>query len=353
MKQSYENLGDFIYRARTLGKSTADIRNLLANAGWKVDQIDPYLSDETLIPPPPPTIRTSGRDVFFYLLSFFTLAISATSLGGIAFGIINRYFSDEVLAQSFTAEQLQWSLAWFIVTAPVFFFVSRRLVRDVPTSGVQVPSIRRVLTYLALFLASAVVIGDIASLVYRFVSGTVTSRFSLKVFVILVIGGWILWYYWVNVRTGERGVDLPKWWHRTHAYTLAAVAAIAVIFGFILSGTPAEQRSNVRDEQRVGQLQAMYQDVQRYYEFEKKLPSTAEIVTLYEKGLPQDPASGVPYEYIAGDGLAFNLCATFEGPSPDIVDPRSPKPLWDPYSGNWSHPAGRHCFDLQVRPIIK
>ena len=40
--------------------------------------------------------QSTGRDIFFYLLSFFTLGTAAISLGGVIFAIINKYFSDQV-----------------------------------------------------------------------------------------------------------------------------------------------------------------------------------------------------------------------------------------------------------------
>lgn len=353
MPRQFEQLDEFILRARRAGRNSAQISDLLLKAGWNSEQIAPFLSDEELVPPPPPAARTTGLDVFFYLLSFFTLAISATSLGGIAFGVINRFFPDDVLSATFQPSQLHWSLAWFIVGAPVFFLVTRRLIRELPPSGVQVPGIRRVLTYLALFLASATIIGDVAALVYRFVSGNVTARFGLKVSVILALGGWILWYYWFNVRSGEQASVLTPRWHRAHAYSFVVVAVLAIVGGFMLGGTPATQRVGVRDQQRVMDLQSMYGDVQRYYDFEKKMPTAESIVTLYENGFPKDPSTGEPYEYVVGDGLKFTLCATFEASSLDIAEPSAPKTQYNPYGGSWSHPAGRHCFGLQVSPPVK
>ncbi len=353
MSRINEQLDEFITRARRAGRGTDVIRSLLVGAGWKPEQVEPYLADDELVPPPPPAARASGRDVFFYLISFFTLAICATSLGGIAFGVINRFLPDATLASAFRPSQLHWSLAWFIVGAPVFILAMRKLLHEAPPAAAA-PAIRRVLTYLALFLASATIIGDVAALVYQFVAGTVTVRFTLKVLVILLLGGWVLLYYWVNVRTGERSSDLPRGWHRYHAAAFLVTAALALIVGFALAGSPAEQRVEVRDQQRVMDLQAMYSSIQSYYEFEKKLPSAAELSELYQGALPADPATSEPYEYTVADSTKFSLCATFEAASADeMYSPRVPQPLYEPYGASWQHKLGRHCFDLQVRPITK
>ncbi|MNC98380.1 hypothetical protein D3C83_163200 [compost metagenome] len=63
---------------------------------------------------------------------------------------------------------------------------------------------RRWLTYLTLFLAAAVLIGDMITLVYNALGGEITIRFALKVLVAAVISGAIFGFYLRDLRREER-----------------------------------------------------------------------------------------------------------------------------------------------------
>jgi hypothetical protein len=60
--------------------------------------------------------------------------------------------------------------------------------------------IRRQLTYLTLFIASCLLIGDVTTLIYSFLGGELTMRFVLKVLTIAAIAGTAFWYYLNDVR---------------------------------------------------------------------------------------------------------------------------------------------------------
>ena len=63
---------------------------------------------------------------------------------------------------------------------------------------------RRWLTYLTLFVAAAVLIGDVANLVYSLLGGELTVRFCLKVLTIGGIAGTAFWFYLSDLRRDER-----------------------------------------------------------------------------------------------------------------------------------------------------
>ena len=65
--------------------------------------------------------------------------------------------------------------------------------------------VRRWLTYIALLLASATVIGDLVTFLSYFLRGDLTTRFVLKVVTVFVIAGGVFWYYllWLE-KPGER-----------------------------------------------------------------------------------------------------------------------------------------------------
>ncbi len=357
MAKDFEQLIDFINRARAAGRNTDQIRALLTSAGWSNQQIDPFLAGGDLVPPLPPSTRESGRDVFFALLTFFTLGMSAVSLGSILFSLIGYYFPDQVVSYGYRSTGLAWALASFLVAAPVYAWSGWKYRRDVQANLTDARSrLRRVLTYLALFLASATVIGDVVALLYNFLNGEVNVRFLLKVAVILAIGGWIIWYYWLGLKRDE--VDTPEAkaealrWRQRHVLAFGVVAVTAVVAGFSLGGSPLQQQKVVRDQTRVQHLQQISYGVQAYYEREKKLPDALTSVSQgYAPVLPSDPQTGEPYGYAAKQGSSYELCATFETVDPAAQDARIAKPYYGPLDANWTHPAGKHCFDLQAQAV--
>lgn len=64
--------------------------------------------------------------------------------------------------------------------------------------------IRRWLTYLTLFVASCVLIGDVTTLIYNALGGELTSRLILKVVPVGAIAGTVFGYYLSDLRREER-----------------------------------------------------------------------------------------------------------------------------------------------------
>jgi len=64
--------------------------------------------------------------------------------------------------------------------------------------------VRKWLTYLTLFIAATVLIGDLITLVYNALGGELTTRFLLKVLTVAVIAGGTFGYYLWDLRQDER-----------------------------------------------------------------------------------------------------------------------------------------------------
>jgi hypothetical protein len=58
--------------------------------------------------------------------------------------------------------------------------------------------------------------------------------------------------------------------------------------------------------------------------------------TLYQKLSVTDPETGTPYEYRVLNPVSYELCAQFSLPR-DLQ-----------YDSYWNHPAGRHCYSIDV-----
>lgn len=192
------------------GLVRSDLHAVLIRAGWPQDQVSRALATfadvEFAIPVPRPVATVSAREAFMYVLMFATLFLSAYNLGDLLFSIINRAFPDPAAPRyESTLQSIRWSLSSLIVAFPIFLWVAwliARLVRTDPTK--RSSRIRRQLTYVTLFAAACVIIGDVITVIYSFLGGELTVRFVLKVITVGVITGSVFGYYLSDLRAEER-----------------------------------------------------------------------------------------------------------------------------------------------------
>ena len=212
MAAGTQDLDVFVREALATGASKDAIGNALAAAGWTPEQareaLDAYADVEFPLPVPRPRAYLSPREAFLYLVLFATLYISAYHLGSLLFDLVNRAFPDPA-DPAWQARQLgtsmRWSVASLVIAFPVFLFVARHLGKDLARRPVKRLSVvRRWLTYLTLFLAAGIVVGDLITLVYNVLGGELTTRFGLKVLIVGAIAGTIFAYYLLDLRHEEK-----------------------------------------------------------------------------------------------------------------------------------------------------
>lgn len=207
MPSTSPELEAFVREALAQGQSRPAIRQALAAAGWSAEQtdgvLDGYAEVDFPVPVPKPRASVSAREAFQYLLLFATLYISAWHLGSLLFDIINRWFPDAAIGSEFR-NGMRLSVAALVIAFPVFLFSARRIAREVARHPIKrLSPVRRWLTYLTLFIAAGVLIGDMTTLVYNVLGGEATPRFLAKVGVVAVIAGAIFHYYMQDLRREE------------------------------------------------------------------------------------------------------------------------------------------------------
>ena len=115
---------------------------------------------------------------------FTTLYLSAYHLGSLFFSFINKAFPDPAarFEAQWVMDSMRWSAASLVIAFPVFLFMSHRIHSAIARDPVKrLSPIRRWLTYLTLFIAASILIGDLTTLVYNLLGGELTARFILKV----------------------------------------------------------------------------------------------------------------------------------------------------------------------------
>lgn len=195
------------------GASKPEIERALEDAGWSRDQIRGglrhYADVAFVVPVPQPRAELSARDAFVYLLMFATLYMSAYQLGNLLFQFINTAFPDALndFASARIASRIRWATSTLIVAFPVFLLVASRIAREVAADPSRRNSaVRKWLTYLTLFVAAAVIVGDTITLIYSLLSGELTIRFVLKALVVAVIAGAVLGYFLWSVKADDEAL---------------------------------------------------------------------------------------------------------------------------------------------------
>ncbi len=206
-----DELRAFVRDALTRGVSRPEIEDVLRRAGWTAEQIraglNAYADLPFATPVPRPKPYLSAQEAFLYLVLFSTLYVSSFSLGHLIFQLINHALPDPAapdFAVLAVRRGLRSSISSLIVAFPVFLFVSNLITRSLRIDpNKRLSKIRRWLTYLTLFIAGGVIVGDLISLLFNLLGGELTVRFVLKTITVGAIAALIFGYYLWDIRLDE------------------------------------------------------------------------------------------------------------------------------------------------------
>lgn len=308
-------------------------------------------------------LKTTPKDFFFQIGSIIGLYVSAGSLIALLYQLIDYAFPDNLAyyGDPYSAG-IKFAIASLIVIFPLYLYLGRTLQKDFSLNPEKRNlAIRKWLVYFTLFVATIVIVGDLIALINTFLGGEITTRFILKVLAVFVVAGLVFGYYLSDIRRPENTARNIKIFGA--GASLLVIASI--VLGFVVMGSPTTQRKLRFDSMRVSHLEQIQWQTINYWQNKGKLPETLKDLEDPISGFvaPVDPMTEKPYEYKVLDKEKFELCATFELPTPDLKG-RGPTGSRDVYysdgivSGdNWKHEAGEQCFertiDKDLYPIDK
>lgn len=295
------------------------------------------------------TRKNTPRDVFLHLFAMVTLYWSAISVITLCWQYINYFFPDALHYNYGFSGSMRFALASLFIVFPLFLLVSWILHKIYSKeSTVRESKIRKWLIYLTLFITALVILGDLVFTVNTFLNGELTTRFILKALSVLAVAGVIFWHYLQDIRSSAPVVSA-----KYIAIVASVIILVMVIGAFFIVGSPMTARSLQFDQQRTYDLQNIQYQVVNYWQRKQVLPTNLADLTDSISGYtaPNDPETNMPYEYIVKDAtsLTFQLCANFKLTS-TANNPKTPVPAMY-YEGapeNWSHSAGRVCFDRVI-----
>ena len=291
-----EQLEVFVKRGLEQRLDRAQMEQALLQAGWPPDQVrkalGAYVDVDFPIPVPRPLPSGTTRDAFMCIIVLGTMVLCAYQFGALLFEIINRIVPDPMDARRFnypgSDTGIRWSISTLIVAFPVFVVMSRlvnRAARLDPTK--RVSRVRRRLTYVVLFVASAALIGDLLG--------------------------------FAGSRGRARDVD-GTMMRRVFPYVVGTAIAVAIVAGLVLVGSPSAQRMRRLDQIRVGDLRQLSDAVGTYFGREGMLPRSVDALAAAPNAsfrTTMDPATSEPYSYRAIDESRYELCATFDAADTD------------------------------------
>ena len=349
------DLHAFVREALARGTSRDDVRKALRDAHWPEDEIEAELAawhDAGLgLPVPRRRLGFSPREAFLYLLLFVALYLVAYHVGAILFAWVERTWPDPAInayeGWDRTRDWVRFSLASVLVAFPVYLLTARITGRAVAADPEKRNSgVRRWLTYLTLFNAACVLIGDFIFVLQGLLKGELTARFLSKAAIVAAIGGWLFAHYMGGLRRDEAPTPRPG--RPSPLARAAGVLVVAVaLLGMWLAGSPAKARRQELDQRRVRELSILSSTVDSEYQSYGRLPPTLEQLVRGRPraGLPlRDPVTHVPYAYTVLDSVRYQLCATFD--APDSIGPYGT--TTDPF---WRHGAGQACFQFTAPAV--
>jgi len=307
--------------------------------------------------------KTTPKDFFLHVgatIALYTVVIAFINL---AFEIVNKLLPDQ-LNNYWSASSIVWPISMLVVLVPVLYVIEYFIARDI-SKIVEKKDIwvRKWRIYLTLFLTGATIAGDLITLINTYLNGEISARFVYKVLIVLFVCSTVFKYYLFSIHESARWTKLVK---KTMPWFGILIVVAVILGGFVIVGSPAQQRAIRFDEQRVQDLTSIQWQVINYWQKKSALPQALSDLNdpISNYVVPVDPETGNAYEYSikgimgvqgAPSGLAFSLCAHFDADSinsskstqtraivlnPNVVVPRQPD--------SWDHTAGQSCFTRMI-----
>lgn len=305
--------------------------------------------------------KTSAKDFFLHLGVIVSLYAIVISFLNLAFKIINKAFP-EVASNIYAwgaGSEISMPVATLIIVFPLFVVLSRFAYKAyVGSADKQEPWIRKWLIYITLFVAGIALVGDLITVLYKFLDGQdLTAAFLLKALVVLLVAGGVFGFYLQDIREKISSGKRKMW-----LIAVGIIVLVFIILGFSVLGSPQSQRLLRYDNQKITDLQNIQWQIISYWQMNGTIPaSLGEIVNSQPYVVvPKDPQSKVSYEYRGTGMMTFELCAEFNKESMATNQNQyEVAPVGVGYGKtdviqnyNWNHKTGRQCFSRIIDPAI-
>jgi hypothetical protein len=308
--------------------------------------------------------KVTPKDFFLWAGAMISLYWSIFALIALLFSYTDYAFPD---ALNYSADPysgaMRFSMASLIVFFPLYLYLMRVIRKDIAADPTRNEIwVRRWLLVLTIFIAGLTVAGDLVTLVNYFLGGEITTRFILKVAIVLLISAGVLMHFIADIKGYWK--EFPEK-ARMVGWGAGALIIVSIIAGFFIMGTPGQVRLYRFDDQKVSDLQNIQYQIVNYWQQKEKLPVALADLNDSQSGgiVPADPQSQEQYKYTVKGPTSFELCATFNAPTQANsmyangrgypyemgTTPVGVKGA-DLNAQPWTHTAGETCFTRTIDP---
>ena len=298
--------------------------------------------------------KVTPKDFFLWAGAMVALYGSVIALIALLFEYIDRTYPDslEHYVDPYSGG-IRFAMASLIVLVPVTIVLMRFIRNDIARAAEKAELwVRRWALVFTVFIAGAMVVGDLIALINTFLGGDLTTRFILKILVVLFVAGGVFLHFLADLR-GYWNTNPAR--AKTVGLAVGILMLAVIIAGFFIMGTPGEVRLHRFDDQKVSDLQNIQWQVVNFWQQKKMLPATLDelIDPIGGNYIPVDSQTGERDGYTVMGPLSFELCATFNTNSRSSS--RVPNVPLTPYvdgveNDNWLRDVGKVCFSRTIDP---
>lgn len=309
-------------------------------------------------------VKMTPKDFFLYFAAMAALYVSTFSLLALSFEYISVLFPDQLeIAHGQFNTAIRFSIASLIIIFPTYLVLTKVLNRDLRRNPEKKSLwIRKWLIYLTLFVAGVTIIIVLIRLVNEFLGGEITIQFALKMLSILIVTGAVFGYYLYDLKgKWEREATKAK----MIGWVTAFIVLAAIVSGFFIIGTPADQRLLRFDREKINDLQSIQWQIVNFWQNKERLPENLSELEdpISSFMVPTDKQTDEEYKYRIISDLTpalpagrFELCAEFNKESTGSLNEniRVAKPFGGPgiQDSNWAHGEGEVCFKRTIDPDL-
>lgn len=293
-----------------------------------------------------------AKDIFSHLFMIVVLYVGIISFLAMLFQMINVAFPDVLtLSYTYASDSLRVAISALLIVWPAYLGINYLILRDLHKQK-AVSAIRKWLLYLTLFLAGITIVVDLIVLTNTYLGGSLTSTFVLKVLAVLLVAVAVFGYHLWELR---REIDAASRIPKIFGVTTSLIIVLGIVLGFVIVGSPAEQRDYRFDEERVQDLSNIQYGIAEYWSSYGELPEMLDDISglVYDQDILVDPESQVAYEYTVTGEMTYDICATFSRPSQfDTYSDNAVRSPYGYYNADWTHEAGTQCFTREIDPEL-
>lgn len=294
--------------------------------------------------------NNAAKYAFYYMLSLVALIFMSMSAGMIVFQIINKYIVDVInqYRGRFSPDQLKFAISALIISAPIFYFTTRQIFKNLFSGALDKDSqIRKWLTYFILLISSVVMTGWFIAVVNSFLDGELTLKIILKALTAVGIATIIFTFYLYDIKR-EKVAGVKDNIIRTYFYSSLVIVIAVFISSLFIIESPQETRDRKMDNEVLQKLHRLDSSVKGYYIENEKLPIDFSELTVEFNYLDnedfEDSVTGEKFEYAVKEEKIYEFCANFRASNEDEQDIYR-----DLYNKEWEHSAGHQCFERKIR----